>query len=240
MSPSRPDPTEPPWAPAGKPSAPASEPAPVPGDAGVPQRVRTRTAIAAGVPATVGGLLALFGWGWPGWFRGPAGLVIGLCAVGACAATAAVLFRRAVLWGHAMRLSARLTQAQPGDVADPARPLSGGGTGDSTDIRPRGTRSVDRLPAVCGAAVPLHRLRPGTTRLLTGRRLRTHVMPLRTVSGVLADGDAVLLHPRLDASLPRPEDRIEVHPLGLRGPFLLLRPEDGAIFAADRWLFSAL
>lgn len=192
----------------------ASNPAQrLPGDAGVPARLRNRTALAAVALLLLAGVLAALGWGWPGGLTGAAGTVIGAVVVAAPTFGAAVLGRRALLWGRATRLSAGLTDG----------PVTAAG-----------------LPTVCGSPVPLHPARPGTPPIRTGRRLRAYVMPVRTVTGPLSGGQAVLVHARSDSLLPRPEDSIDVHALGRRGPFLLHRPEDGGVFAADRWLFSTL
>jgi hypothetical protein len=185
----------------------------LPGDAGVPARLRTRTALAGAGLLLLAGILAALGWGWPGGLTGAAGTVIGAVVVAAPTVGAALLVRRAVLWGRANRMSSRLT-------GDPV--------------------TATGLPAVCGSPVPLHPVRPGTPPIRTGRRLRASVMPVRTVTGPLSGGQAVLVHARSDSLLPRPEDSIDVHALGRRGPFLLHRSEDGVVFAADRWLFSTM
>jgi hypothetical protein len=68
--------------------------------------------------------------------------------------------------------------------------------------------------------------------------LPAHLLPVRTADGPLAEGRAVLVHSRSDSLLPGPGDNIEVHALGTRGPFLILRLSDRAVFPADCWVLS--
>ena len=199
-------------------------------DAGVVRRVRRRTAGAAVGAGVLAVALAALGWGWPGWFAGAAGAVIGGCAVLACAAGAAMLARRAVLWSRAGLLVARVGRGEPPDPG--AGSASGsGGISDSSGS----SGSV----ASCGPAVPLRRSLPGAFRVRRNG-LPASVLPLRARSGPLAEGRAVIVHPRTDQLLPRPGDSIEVHALGPRGPFLIVRAGDGAVFAADGWTLSLL
>jgi hypothetical protein len=185
----------------------------LPGDAGVPARVRNRTAGAAASLLVLSGILAALGWGWPGGLSGAAGAVIGAVVIAVLVVAAGILLRRAALWARAARLAARVFDD----------PVTAGG-----------------LPAVLGTPVSLHPVRPGTPPIRAGRRLRASVLPIRTVGGPLSGGRAVLVHARPDSLLPRPEDSIRVHALGSRGPFLLCRSADGVVFAADCWSFSTL
>lgn len=190
----------------------------MPGDAGVPVRVRTRTAVAGALLLIPALLIGWTGWGWPGWLDGAAGVAFGGVLVAVLVAGAAMLLRRAVLWTRAAALAARLTSGAPSPPVD--APASG------------------QAPhATVGPSVPLHATRPGAP---LRRRLPAQVLPIRAASGPLGRGRAVTVHMRSDSLLPRPGDSIAVHVLGTRGPFLLRRDSDGAIFAADSWLFSAL
>ena len=193
----------------------------VPGDAGTTRRVLRRTAAVTGTAAGLTVLLAVLGFLAPDWFVGVVGATIGGCAVALCAAGTAVIARRATLWSRTVRLARSLA----GERADDGPSIDGAG--------PHGPG----VPARCGAPIRLHR--PGSgLQIWSRRRLPAHLLPVRTATGPLASGRAVIVHPRPDSLLPGPGDRIEVHALGRRGPFLLLRPDDGAVFAADCWVLS--
>jgi len=178
----------------------------------VTRRVRSRTASAAVVAASFTALLAVLGWLAPGWFVGSAGAVIGGGAVAVCVAGVTVLAGRCARWSQAAELAGLLAASVPG-AAPPG------------------------VPARCGTPVRLHQPRTGLQRW-SRPRLPAHLVPIRAAGGPLAAGHAVVVHPRPDALLLDPEDSIEVHALGRRGPFLIVRTADRAVFAADRWVFS--
>lgn len=188
-------------------------------DDGVLRRVHRRTARASVAPAAVGLALALTGWGWPGWFEGAGGAVIGVAAVTLCALAAVLLARRARLWAAAVRAAAAWH-------AD--------GTGDDGTGSPPAAWAT----AVCGEPQPM--FRPGRSALWRrARRYPAHIVALRAAAGPLAAGAAVTVHGRSDGLLPDRGDSFRVHAVSERGPFLLGRPADGALFAADRWIFTS-
>jgi hypothetical protein len=91
------------------------------------------------------------------------------------------------------------------------------------------------LPAVVGTARALHRARNGILR----RRLPAQVVPIRSSAGPWADGDVLLVHARPDGVALRDGDDVIVRYFTPRGPYLLVRPTDGAAFAAERSTLGA-
>lgn len=196
-----------------------AESALLPGDAGVSARLRRRTAMAGVAPVTVGVVLAVTGWVLPGWLIGPVGAAVGVLLLILVAAAAGVLFRRAGLWAAAEAAATQWAERWSGDAAHAA---------------PDGW-----VTAVCGAPAPLHAGRGAIPMFRRARRLPAVVLPLRAVSGPLAAGDAVVVHARRDGATPAHGDRLQVQALRPRGPILIGRLEDGAVFAADRWTVGA-
>ena len=193
----------------------------VPGDAGTTRRVMRRTTAATGIAGAITILLAVLGFLAPGWFVGLVGASIGGCAIALCAAGTVVLARRTALWSRAARLARALADGH----------ATGGTVTDAIGLRGPGAT------ARCGEPIRLHR--PGAgLQMWSRRRLPTQLLPVRADSGPLASGRAVIVHPRPDSLLPGPGDSIEIHAMGRRGPFLILRPDDGAVFAADCWVLS--
>ncbi|MEO7124530.1 MAG: hypothetical protein ABI382_08215 [Nakamurella sp.] len=188
-----------------------------PGDDGVSARVGKRTISAGVLPAVVAAALAITGWAWPGWFAGSAGTTFGMIAVALAVLAAAVLLRRSRMWVRAGR-DARVW-AEQWDVGE---------------ISPRA--AVDGwVKAVCGAPAPLYLGRGSVPMFRRRRKLAPTILPLRTASGPLAAGHAVVVHARADGAALTQKDQIVVKALGARGPILIGRIDDGAVFAADRW-----
>jgi hypothetical protein len=206
---------------------PAVEPTPEPsvgagpttdtGDAGVLSRMRRRTAGAGVIPLVCAIVLAGSGWFWPAWFSGSAGTLLGGLVVVLLLSATAVLLRRASLWRQAEAESETWVSAWAG--ADRAVP--------------------DWVKAVCGEPTPLFAGRGAIPMLRRERRFPSRVLPVRTASGPLAAGFAVVVHARTDGAFPAPSDRIRVLALQPRGPILIGRLDDGAVFAADRWTVGA-
>lgn len=188
-------------------------------DDGVLRRVRRRTARAAAVPASVGVALALTGWGWPGWFTRTTGAVIGIAMVALCGLAAAVIARRSQLWSTADRCAAAWSDA-------------------AADLRGAAISTAGWVAAACGAPQPLFRP-SGTALWRRVRRFPAHVVALRAAAGPLATGEAVTVHGRPDGLLPSSGDALCVFVVAARGPYLVGRPVDGALFVADRWTFTA-
>ncbi len=190
----------------------APTPASAIGDDGVLSRVRARTTVSGLTMMCVTALFALTGWVWPAWLAGGPGLVIGVVVVAAAGGMGLVLLRRARLWG----LAAVRASSWAGDLGGPGW-----------------------VNAVCGQARPMRR-NSGPPML---RRVSKHaqiVLPLKAQFGPLAGGEAVMVHARADALAPTRDDDLRVYAITTRGPFLLGRPVDGALFVADRWIFAAL
>lgn len=192
-----------------------------PGDDGVCARVGKRTASASLIPAFVAAALAFTGWAWPGWSVGATGIVIAVVAVAAAVFGTVVLVRRSRLWAQAER-EARKWEAQ----------WSAGGVSEQSP--PEGW-----VRAVCGAPAPLFRGRGAVPMLRRTRTLAPVVLPLRTASGPLAAGHAVVVHARSDGAVLEEQARILVRTVQRRGPILIGRVDDGALFAADRWTAGA-
>lgn len=196
---------------------PDERPLPSPGDDGVIARVRRRTSVAASLPMTAGLLLALTGWWWPGWFAGRSGFFIGGLAVAVLLLAAGALVRRARLWARAV---------------DEAAIWSRGCLDGAISVRavPAGW-----VKAACGAPVSLHAGRGSVPMVRRERRFASQVLPLKTVYGPLSAGQALVVHARADGAMLVRGDQIQALVLQSRGPILIGRLDDGAVFAADRW-----
>jgi hypothetical protein len=185
------------------------------------RRLTRRTAAAAAGPVVCAAALAVSGWGWPAWLSGLGGSVLGLIAVALCLLAAGVLLGRARRW--------RAAQA---DADAWVRGWAAGAV--SARAVPDGWAK-----AVCATGVPLHSGRGAIPMLRRERRFRSGVLPLKAVAGPLAAGQAVVVHARADEAMPKRGDQIQVRALQPRGPILIGRLEDGAVFAADRWSLGA-
>lgn len=194
-----------------------SPPGGAPGDDGVIGRVRRRTAAAAVVPLTLGVLLVLTGWFWPGWLKHQSGFFIGGLVVALVLLAAGALLRRAGWWESAALEAATWTRACVAGEVSPSCLLPGWSK------------------AVCGTPVPLHSGRGSIPLVRRRRRFASWVLPLKTADGPLAAGYAAVVHARSDGAMPERGDRIQVLTLRPRGPILIGRLDDGAVFAADRW-----
>lgn len=200
-------------------SEPEPQPSPggSPGDDGVIGRLSRRTAAAAILPLTVGVLLVLTGWLWPHWFTGRTGSLIGGLAAALLLLATGVLLRRARRWGRAALASASWSRdCLAGEVS-------------------AGSMPPGWVKAVCGEPVPLHSGRGSIPLVRRQRRFASWVLPLKTAGGSLAAGHAVVVHARPDGAMLARGDPIQVLALQPRGPILIGRLDDGAVFAADRW-----
>lgn len=191
------------------------------GDGGVLDRLRRRTATAAVIPLACAAALAVSGWVWPAWFAGTDGVVLGGLAVALCLFAAGVLLHRARRW-HQARAEADAWVRGWAEATVSARLVPAGWA-----------------KAVCTTGVPLHSGRGAIPMLRRERRFRSGVLPLKAVSGPLAAGVAVVVHARRDGDMPKRGDQIQVVALRPRGPILIGRLDDGAVFAADRWSIGA-
>ncbi len=194
-------------------------------DGGVIARVQRRTAVAGATALAASVAIALCGWVAPGWFVGPAGTAVGSAVVVLCLAVAAVLFRRVALWRAAWRA---LRAAPLGCV--PERGTAEGRTGEG---------GTDWVPAACGTPMPFRGRNVGPAILRRARKHPPQVLPLRTRSGPLAAGQAVIVHARPDGKLPTAGGAVRVRAAAPRGPYLVAGA-DGTVFVADRWSSSLL
>lgn len=194
-----------------------SDTPPAPGDAGVTARLRRRTALAAWVPLTLLAVVAVTAWGRPGWATSGSAFGVAVLACALCSLAAGALIRRAARWRTATEAAAQWARRWQH------------GTGAAAPI-PDTWRD-----AACGDPKPLHtgKALPVVRR---ERRLPAVVLPLRVSGGVLAEGQAVIVHARGDRLLPGRGDVLQVLVLGRRGPYLIGRVADGVVFAADRWM----
>lgn len=190
---------------------------PAPGDCGTVDRIRRRTAAASLLPLAAGAGLAAAAWWRPGSVAGRGGIFLAALAVAFLALAAVMLLRRARWWAAAAGQVDGWTQEWAAGAVSAAGAPPGWVT------------------AVCGAPVPLHPGKGAIPLLRRQRRLPPCVLPLRTASGPLAAGRAVVVHARRDGALPARGDQIQVWALAPRGPILIGRLADGAVFAADRW-----
>ncbi len=92
-------------------------------------------------------------------------------------------------------------------------------------------------PATLGAPVPLHPVRAGQP---IKRRLPAVVLPVRAGIAGLAGGEALIVHARRDRLQLTSADPVDVVADHDRGPYLLIRRTDGAVFAAERGIFTAI
>lgn len=207
---------QPPLPPSGEPSV-GRDAAISSGDGGVLDRLRRRTGAAAVLPLVCAAVLAVSGWMWPAWLRGGGGLVFGALAVAVCLLAAGVLLKRARRWRGARAACDDWAQGWVNGAVS-ARSVPAGW-----------------VKAVCTSGVPLHSGRGTVPMLRRERRYRSRVLPLKAVSGPLAAGEAVVVHARPDGAMPGRGDQLQVRVLHPRGPILIGRLEDGAVFAADRW-----
>lgn len=190
----------------------------LPGDGGVLARVRRRTANVVVLPGGLAAVLVVGGWLWPRWFAGLGPSLLGGLAVALCLLAAALLAHRAHLWTLA------------GEAARDWPPVADRDPAPADERWVRGTCAEPRALHATG----------GPSLWRRARRHPRQVLPLRTDRGSLAAGEAVTLHGRRDAVLPRAGDALRVRAIAARGPFLIGRPSDGALFVADRWSFSSL
>lgn len=91
------------------------------------------------------------------------------------------------------------------------------------------------IPAVVGAPRALHATRAGLVR----RRWPAQVVPIRSESGPWISGGAVLVHGRADGGRLAAGDDVLGRWASPRGPYLLERTRDGAVFAAERSTLGA-
>lgn len=180
-------------------------------DGGVLSRVRGRTSRTVVAPAAAAAVLVVVGWLWPRWFGGVGASLLGGAAVVLCLLVTGVLARRARLWALAEEIARQWPDPAAGD---------------------------ERWPrATCAEPRALHAT-GGPSIWRRARKHRRHVLGVRAASGPLAEGQAVTLHGRTDGLLPSAGDELRVCAATPRGPFLLGRPADGALFVADRWSYA--
>lgn len=222
------------------------------GDGAVCARLARRTAAASWLPLACALAVGLTGWLWPGWATNLSGMVLCAVVVGASALVTAVVARRTRQWRIAAAEANRWTQwwrteVRSSDFGDNGPAVDSGVPGEErirddaaefTDAE--GEPGSDRpsagwVTAACGDPTPLHSGRGTIPLLRRQRQFPPHVLPLRTVTGPLASGFAVIVHGRPDRALPERDDRISAWVYGPRGPILIGRHADGAVFAADRW-----
>lgn len=156
---------------------------------------------------------------WPGWAtdRLPALLITLVVAAGGIWA-AMRLLRRARVWAVGRTRAAELA------VSGAARKSRG------RSAKPPRSAPVG-VPAQIGNPLPLHRSRPGQP---IRRRHSALVVPITAELPGLAGGRSLTVHGRSDRIELAAGDPVEVVSLaGPKGPFLLYRPGDGAVFAAD-------
>jgi hypothetical protein len=187
------------------------------GDGGVLDRLRRRTGAAAVLPLACAAALVVSGWMWPAWLHGWGGFVFGALGVAVCLLAAGVLLNRARRWRGARTACDEWVRGRAGGAVS-ARSVPAGWA-----------------KAVCTSGVPLHSGRGTVPMLRRERRFRSRVLPLKAVSGPLASGEAVVVHARPDGAMPGRGDQLQVRVLHPRGPILIGRLDDGAVFAADRW-----
>lgn len=159
------------------------------------------------------GVLAVIFWWWPAVITTVFGHVISIVAVGLGIGAAGVFVRRSRLW-HVV--ADELTADASGSQSSPLWILG-----------------------VCG---PSAELRSGVTdiRIIAqARKNPAAIVPIRAVSGQLADGQAVLVHGQPHMELPAPGQQLYIRVFRPRGPYLLRHAVTGEIFAADRWMWSA-
>lgn len=184
------------------------------GDDAVLARVTRRTRLAAGLPIAVAVVVAAAAWGWPGSATGASGVAIVAVAVAILLTPAVVLLRRVRLWTVAAKRATEWT----GSTAQ--------GHGNWAK-------------AVCGPPVPLFKPAGSGSLLRRARKLPPVVVPVRAESGPLQRGEAVIVHARADGLIPESGDVLAVAAVSRRGPFLLGRAADGALFVADRFTGAA-
>lgn len=180
------------------------------GDGGALARALRRTRRGAPWPAAAALVLAATAWWWPRWADDALRTAVAGAVVVMLAATTPVLVHRAALWRQAMLRRSEWDE---------------------------GAESEDRgwQRAVCGESMPLFRPKGAGSVLTRRRRFPPRVLPLRSRSGPLADGRAVIVLARSDGECPRTGDGLVVLSLGRRGPYLIGRTADRALFAAHRW-----
>jgi hypothetical protein len=140
-------------------------------DGGVLSRLQRRTrGLSIGV-ATLGALVAITAWGWPGWADGLGAQLVAGLSVGAALFTAAVFGMQAQRWAAAAALNVDAV-AVPGAVG---RPVPLAGTKPGAPIRRR------LPPVIVPVTAELDGLRDGEALVVHARR-----------DGIaLADGDPV-------------------------------------------------
>lgn len=108
--------------------------------------------------------------------------------------------------------------------------------GSWTAVGAASLRDQPGVRAVVGEPRPLHR---SDRVMIRRRRFPAQVVPVRSASGPWADGAALLVHGRADGVQLHADDDVAAHWVTPRGPYLLERPADGALFAAERSTFGA-
>lgn len=189
-----------------------------PGDAGVLERLIRRPLQLVPLPAVLLLLTAVTAWGWPAWGTDGAGLVIAVLTAAVFVAAVMVMVGRARRWMRVRPVAASW-----------AGTAGGGAPGDDR---------TGWVAAVCGPPTSLHAGSGRIPMVRPHRRFPAVVLPLRTVEGPLVAGVGVVVHGRRDLAVPAAGDDIRVHVSHPRGPFLIARRSDGAIFAADRWIIG--
>jgi hypothetical protein len=109
-------------------------------------------------------------------------------------------------------------------------------SGSWTALTASTLRDAPGIPTVVGEPRPLHGPRPTVVRR---RRYAAQVVPIRSTTGPWTSGAALIVHGRADGIALRADDDVVARWVHPRGPYLLQRPEDGALFAAERSTLGA-
>jgi hypothetical protein len=109
-------------------------------------------------------------------------------------------------------------------------------SGSWTALTAGALRDSPGVATVVGEPRALHGTRPMVVRR---RRYAAEVVPIRSATGPWTGGAALIVHGRSDGVSLRADDDVVARWVHLRGPYLLQRTADGALFAAERSTLGA-